>query len=118
MISGKKYQLEDTLISSSDLSRRRIQLIHYDEFGNRQIAVNSIGSMNLEEKSLYLFNLKPDTSEDIRLYFEPDSYDVAPFQNQFLRIDPNEIKVSAEIDPFSTTGIGSTLTYNPASRSR
>jgi hypothetical protein len=117
MISGKRYVLEDSPISG-DIFRRRIDLIHYDINGNRLVAYNNIGTMNLQEKTIYLFNLKPDTATDIKLYFEPDSYDIAPFQNQFLRIDPNEVKVIAENDPFSSIGIGNPETYRPTSRSR
>ncbi len=117
VIDGRQYFLEDVPITG-DVSRRRVQLIYYDTYNNKTIAVNSIGSINLDEKQMYLFNLKPDTSSVINIYFNPNSYDIVPFQNQFLRIDPNEIKITAENDPFSVTGIGSFDGYIPAPRNR
>jgi len=117
VIDGRQYFLEDVPITG-DVSRRRVQLIYYDIYNNKTIAVNSIGSINLDEKQMYLFNLKPDTSSVINIYFNPNSYDIVPFQNQFLRIDPNEIKITAENDPFSVTGIGSFDGYIPAPRNR
>lgn len=114
-IDGKRHFLEDIPIYNDPI-RRRIQLVHYDITGTRQVVVNSIGSMNLSDKNLYIFNLKPDTAEEIRIYFEPNSYDVSPYQNQFLRIDTSELKISAEND--STSIMGSSSSYNAAPRSR
>jgi len=116
-IDGKRHFLEDSQITGDNI-RRRVQLIHYDTAGSRQIVMNNIGILNLLENSLYLFNLKPDSSEEIRIYFEPNSYDIAPFQNQFLRIDESELKISVENDTSSVIGVSSENSYFAAPRNR
>ena len=116
-IDGKRHFLEDSQITGDNI-RRRVQLIHYDASGSRQIVMNNIGILNLLENSIYLFNLKPDSSEEIRIYFEPNSYDIAPFQNQFLRIDESELKISVENDTSGVIGVSGENNYFAAPRNR
>jgi hypothetical protein len=104
VIEGKSYLIEDTKVTGSDFIRQ-VQLVIYDYTGKRTVVQNNIGSINLNEKMLYISNIKPDTNEDIIFYFDPDSYDIIPSENQFLRINESEIKIVVE--PYSNLSLPS-----------
>ena len=113
LINGIYHYFSDVPIKDSN--NRKIVMYKLVD-GIKTTVVSEAGIIYTNTGRVVINNFKPDTTDEIKITFVPNSNDLAPKRNQLLSISLVDCLVSGEIDTIAVSGSSGTVNYTTTSR--
>lgn len=113
-IEGNDVRIADESLTGQE-PLRRLYLLNVNT-GEKLESYTNIGYANPTTGNVYIQDIKFDTSNKIKIYAKPDSFDIAPKYDQLITISPDELVITSELDTVSKLGSTGLSSYNTFSR--
>jgi hypothetical protein len=106
--NAQKAQFSDEAIAGDSVNRNIY--MHYSGSPAFKI-LTSVGNLNIVTGLVNIYPIDSDEDIAIRIYIEPNSYDLAPERNQLLTIDHDSSTVTGEADTIAISGTAGIANY-------
>lgn len=107
--NAQKAQFSDEAIGGDSVNRNIY--MHYSGSPAFKI-LTSVGNLNIVTGLVNIYPIDSDEDIVIRIYIEPNSYDLAPERNQLLTIDHDSSTVTGEADTIAISGTAGIANYH------
>lgn len=107
--NAQKAQFSDEAIGGDSVNRNIY--MHYSGSPAFKI-LTSVGNLNIVTGLVNIYPIDSDEDIAIRIYIEPNSYDLAPERNQLLTIDHDSSTVTGEADTIAISGTAGIANYH------
>ena len=117
LISTDAFLFNGQMVSLSDETGADSATLRnvYMHAGDVRLGVSS-GNFDIMTGILSLNLIANDNDVDIRIYLEPNSYDLAPTRQQLLVIDSDTSTIVGSIDSIAVSGAAGVASYSTYSR--
>lgn len=114
LLNGVNVALADEPITGDDILRN----VYIYDILNKNVIVNSVGSLNPSTGTLNLFPINPDFDATIKITMIPLADDLAPRREQLLSIDIANTSITGSVDTISVSGAAGIANYTTFPRAR